>query len=67
MVIFNRCHRSSAAVTHDKYERDLKYLTYTFTKSSSVTKKLTNGAFVTLIHADTDSLLRGASNITVTS
>ena len=32
MFIFGRCHRSWAAVTHDKYERDLKYLTYTLDK-----------------------------------
>ena len=45
--IFDRCHRSSAAETPDNYERNLRYLTYTFAKSwFPVTEKLTNGALV---------------------
>ena len=31
--IFDRCHRSWAAVTPDKYKRDSKYLNNTFDKS----------------------------------
>ena len=30
--IFDRCHHSSDAETPNKYERDLKYPTYTFVK-----------------------------------
>ena len=46
--IFDRCQCSWAAETPDKYERDLKYLTYVFDKSKfPVTEKLTNGDFVT--------------------
>ena len=46
--IFDRCRRSWAAETPDKYERYWKYLSYTFVKSKfSVTEKLTNGALVT--------------------
>ena len=48
MFIFDRCPRSSAAETPDKYEHDLKYLTYTFAKSKFlVTEKLTNRTLVT--------------------
>ena len=32
-LVFDRCRRSSAAATSDKYEHDWKYLTYTFVKS----------------------------------
>ena len=46
--MFDRCHRSWAVVTPDKYERDWKYLTYTFAQSKfPVTEKLANGALVT--------------------
>ena len=46
--IFDRCRRSRAAETPGKYECDLRYLAYTFTKSNfPVTEKLTNGALVT--------------------
>ena len=46
--IFDGCHRSWAAETLDKFERDWKYLTYTFAESKFfVTKTLTNGALVT--------------------
>ena len=46
--IFDRCHRSLAAETPAKYERDLKYVTYYCDKSNfSVTDKLTYGALVT--------------------
>ena len=46
--IFDRCHRSSAAETPAKYERDLKYVSYYCDKSKfSVTEKLTNGPLVT--------------------
>ena len=46
--IFDRCHRSWAAETPAKYERDLKYVTYYCDQSKfSVTEKLTNGALVT--------------------
>ena len=45
--IFDRCRRSRAAETPGTYERDLKYIAYTFTKSNiSVTEKLTNGTLV---------------------
>ena len=48
--IFDRCHRSWAAETPAKYERDLKYVIYYCDKSKfSVTDKLTNGALVTPI------------------
>ena len=47
MFIFDRCHHSWAAETPDKYERNLKYLTYVFDKSKfPVTEKSTNGALV---------------------
>ena len=46
--IFDRCHRSWAAETPAKYERDLQYVTYYCDKSKfSDTEKLTNGALVT--------------------
>ena len=46
--IFDRCHRSWAAETPDKYECDWKYLNYTSAKSKFlVTEKLTNEALVT--------------------
>ena len=48
MFVVDRCHRSRAVETPDKYERDWKYLNYTFTKSTFVvTEKLTNGGLVT--------------------
>ena len=41
-------HRSWAAETPDKYERDLQYLTYVFVESKfPVIEKFMNGAFVT--------------------
>ena len=46
--IFDRCLHSRATETPGKYERDTRYLDYTFTKSNfPVTEKLTNGALVT--------------------
>ena len=46
--ICGRCHRSWAAGTPDKYERDLKYWTYALpTSHFPVTEKLTNRALVT--------------------
>ena len=46
--MFDMCHRSWAAETPDKYERDWKYLTYTFAKSKfPVTEKLSNGVLAT--------------------
>ena len=46
--IFDRCHRSWAAETPDKYERYWKYISYTLGKSKfPVMEKLTNGALVT--------------------
>ena len=46
--ISDRCHRTWAAETPDKYKRDRKYLTYTFAKSKfHVNEKLTNEALVT--------------------
>ena len=46
--IFARCHRSWSAATHSKYERDRKYLTYTFAKYKfPVAAKWTSGALVT--------------------
>ena len=46
--IFDRCHRSLAAVTPAKYERDLKYVTYYCDKLKfSATEELTNGALET--------------------
>ena len=48
MFLFDRCHRSWAAETPDKYERDRKYKTYTFAKFKFfVTGKLTSEALVT--------------------
>ena len=48
MFIFYRCHRSWAAETQNKCERDWKYLNYTCAKSKlPVMEKLTNGALVT--------------------
>ena len=48
MFIFDRCHRSSAAVTPVKYESDANNLTGTFARSKILfTEKLTNGALVT--------------------
>ena len=47
MFIFDRCQRSWAAETPDKYERDWKYITYTFAKSIFfVMEKLMNRALV---------------------
>ena len=46
--LFDRCHRSWAAETPDKYEHGWKYLTYTFAKSKfPIIDKLTTGALVT--------------------
>ena len=46
--IFDMCHCSWAAETPDKYERDLKYPTYTFGESNfGVTENMTNGALLT--------------------
>ena len=46
--IFDRCHRNWAAETPDKYERDWKYLTFTFAISKFlVTEKLMNGDLIT--------------------
>ena len=48
MFIFDRCRRSSAAVTPVKYECDANNLTGTFERSEILlTEKLTNGALVT--------------------
>ena len=48
MFIFDRCCRSSAAVTPVKYECDINNLTGTFARSKILLKgKLTNGALVT--------------------
>ena len=48
MFIFDRCHRSSAAVTPVKYECDANNLTGTFARSKILlTEKLTSGALVT--------------------
>ena len=48
MFIFDRCCRSSAAVTPVKYECDANNLTGTFARSKILlTEKLTNGALVT--------------------
>ena len=47
--ISDRCHCSWVAVTLDKFECDLRYLTYTFAKSKfPIMKKLTKGALVTI-------------------
>ena len=47
-LIFDRCRRSSAAVTSVKYECDSKDLRVTFASSYILlTEKLTNGALVT--------------------
>ena len=47
-LIFDRCCRSSAAVTPVKYECDLKNVTGTYARSKILlTEKLTNGALVT--------------------
>ena len=46
--IFDRCHHSWAAEAPDKYERDWKHLTYTFSKSKfPVTDKLMNESLET--------------------
>ena len=48
MFIFDRCCRSSAAVTPAKYECDANNLKGTFARSKTLlTEKLTNGALVT--------------------
>ena len=48
VFIFDRCHRSSAAVTPVKYECDSRNITCTFARSKiTLTEKLTNGALVT--------------------
>ena len=48
MLIFDRCRRSSAAVTPVKYECDANNLTGPFARSKILlTEKLTNGALVT--------------------
>ena len=50
MFIFDRCCRSSAAVTPVKYECDANNITGTFARSKILlTEKLTNGALVTPI------------------
>ena len=50
MFIFDRCCRSSAAVTPVKYECDANDITGTFARSKILlTEKLTNGALVTPI------------------
>ena len=51
MFIFDRCCRSSAAVTPVKYECDTNNLTGTSARSKILlTEKLTNGALVTPTH-----------------
>ena len=48
MFIFDRCYRSSAAMTPVKYECDSKNVTGTFASSKILlTEKLTNRALVT--------------------
>ena len=48
MFIFDRCHRSSAAETPDKYECNWKCLTFTFAKLKFLAMdKLANGDLVT--------------------
>ena len=44
--IFDRCHRSLAAATPDKFERDSNIMTYTFTKYFFVTEQRMKGAFM---------------------
>ena len=60
MFIFDRCCRSSAAVTPAKYECDANNLTGTFARSKILlTEKLTNGALVTPTPAIRDVQTQG--------
>ena len=48
MLMFDRCHRSSAAVAPVKYKCDLNNLSGTFTRSKILlTEQLTNGTLGT--------------------
>ena len=62
MFMFDRCHRSSAAVALVKYKCDSNNLRGTFTRSKILlTEKLTSGALVTPTPGHPDSKIHGAN------